>query len=186
MPARRLALRLVHAGILHELPDLKPLCLVSCLCCLRTFLLLQMTAGKGVVHGEMFPLVNDSAPNPLTLFQVRQFSRETRAGGRLAARALSQCCRPLPCAVAAAMARAPSTSQLGCLGMSTQHNPGSAEGALCTAALLHCCVGACSNCSTSVLCAPVLADLAKPSKEKQDGGCNICNGEDKLPVQRQP
>lgn len=76
-------------------------------------LLLQMTAGKGVVHGEMFPLVNDSAPNPLTLFQVRQWSRETRAGHRLAAGALSQCCRPLPCAVVWALARAPSTSQLG-------------------------------------------------------------------------
>ena len=29
-----------------------------------------MTAGKGIVHGEMFPLVNDDAPNPLRLFQI--------------------------------------------------------------------------------------------------------------------
>jgi len=29
-----------------------------------------MTAGKGVVHGEMFPLVNPDKPNPLTLFQI--------------------------------------------------------------------------------------------------------------------
>lgn len=29
-----------------------------------------MTAGKGIVHGEMFPLVNGDAPNPLKLFQI--------------------------------------------------------------------------------------------------------------------
>jgi redox-sensitive bicupin YhaK (pirin superfamily) len=29
-----------------------------------------MTAGKGVVHGEMFPLVNSDAPNTLRLFQI--------------------------------------------------------------------------------------------------------------------
>lgn len=29
-----------------------------------------MTAGKGVVHGEMFPLVNQAAPNPLRFFQI--------------------------------------------------------------------------------------------------------------------
>lgn len=29
-----------------------------------------MTAGKGVVHGEMFPLVHDDRPNPLQLFQI--------------------------------------------------------------------------------------------------------------------
>jgi redox-sensitive bicupin YhaK (pirin superfamily) len=29
-----------------------------------------MTAGKGVVHGEMFPLINDKTPNPLRLFQI--------------------------------------------------------------------------------------------------------------------
>jgi redox-sensitive bicupin YhaK (pirin superfamily) len=29
-----------------------------------------MTAGKGVCHGEMFPLVNSDAPNPLKLFQI--------------------------------------------------------------------------------------------------------------------
>jgi len=29
-----------------------------------------MTAGRGVVHCEMFPLVNDTAPNPLELFQI--------------------------------------------------------------------------------------------------------------------
>lgn len=29
-----------------------------------------MTAGKGVVHGEMFPLINSTAPNPLKLFQI--------------------------------------------------------------------------------------------------------------------
>ena len=29
-----------------------------------------LTAGKGIVHSEMFPLVNDAAPNPLELFQV--------------------------------------------------------------------------------------------------------------------
>ena len=29
-----------------------------------------MTAGKGIVHGEMFPLVNADAPNPLRLFQI--------------------------------------------------------------------------------------------------------------------
>lgn len=29
-----------------------------------------MTAGKGIVHGEMFPLVNTDKPNPLTLFQI--------------------------------------------------------------------------------------------------------------------
>eukprot|EP01126_Amoeba_proteus_P066717 TRINITY_DN9710_c0_g1_i5.p1 TRINITY_DN9710_c0_g1~~TRINITY_DN9710_c0_g1_i5.p1 ORF type:complete len:250 (+),score=32.63 TRINITY_DN9710_c0_g1_i5:53-751(+) len=29
-----------------------------------------MTAGKGVVHSEMFPLINNNAPNPLKLFQI--------------------------------------------------------------------------------------------------------------------
>lgn len=29
-----------------------------------------MTAGSGVVHGEMFPLINDTAPNTLHLFQI--------------------------------------------------------------------------------------------------------------------
>lgn len=29
-----------------------------------------MTAGKGIVHGEMFPLIHDDAPNPLRLFQI--------------------------------------------------------------------------------------------------------------------
>lgn len=29
-----------------------------------------MTAGKGIVHGENFPLVNTDKPNPLTLFQI--------------------------------------------------------------------------------------------------------------------
>jgi hypothetical protein len=29
-----------------------------------------MTAGKGVVHGEMFPLVNTDQDNPLKLFQI--------------------------------------------------------------------------------------------------------------------
>jgi redox-sensitive bicupin YhaK (pirin superfamily) len=29
-----------------------------------------MTAGKGVVHGEMFPLVNNDKPNPCRLFQI--------------------------------------------------------------------------------------------------------------------
>ena len=29
-----------------------------------------MTAGKGVVHGEMFPLIHQDRPNPLTLFQI--------------------------------------------------------------------------------------------------------------------
>ncbi|NLA37520.1 MAG: pirin family protein [Actinobacteria bacterium] len=29
-----------------------------------------MTAGRGVVHSEMFPLVNDDAPNPTELFQI--------------------------------------------------------------------------------------------------------------------
>eukprot|EP00242_Pyramimonas_sp_CCMP2087_P012583 CAMPEP_0198221842 /NCGR_PEP_ID=MMETSP1445-20131203/85534_1 /TAXON_ID=36898 /ORGANISM="Pyramimonas sp., Strain CCMP2087" /LENGTH=144 /DNA_ID=CAMNT_0043900143 /DNA_START=187 /DNA_END=618 /DNA_ORIENTATION=+ len=29
-----------------------------------------MTAGSGVQHGEMFPLVNDSAPNPTRFFQL--------------------------------------------------------------------------------------------------------------------
>lgn len=29
-----------------------------------------MTAGKGVVHGEMFPLINSNAPNTLQLFQI--------------------------------------------------------------------------------------------------------------------
>lgn len=29
-----------------------------------------MTAGAGVVHGEMFPLVNENRPNPLKLFQI--------------------------------------------------------------------------------------------------------------------
>src|SRR5690606_3032479 len=29
-----------------------------------------LTAGKGVVHSEMFPLLNADAPNPLELFQV--------------------------------------------------------------------------------------------------------------------
>ena len=29
-----------------------------------------MTAGKGVVHGENFPLINDSSPNTLRLFQI--------------------------------------------------------------------------------------------------------------------
>lgn len=29
-----------------------------------------VTAGKGIVHSEMFPLVRDDAPNPLELFQI--------------------------------------------------------------------------------------------------------------------
>jgi len=29
-----------------------------------------MTAGKGVVHGEMFPLVNADKPNPTRFFQI--------------------------------------------------------------------------------------------------------------------
>lgn len=29
-----------------------------------------MTAGKGVLHSEMFPLVNEDKPNPLELFQI--------------------------------------------------------------------------------------------------------------------
>ncbi|NMM78715.1 pirin [Acidovorax sp. SRB_14] len=29
-----------------------------------------VTAGKGIQHSEMFPLLNDAAPNPLELFQV--------------------------------------------------------------------------------------------------------------------
>jgi quercetin 2,3-dioxygenase len=29
-----------------------------------------MTAGKGIVHAEMFPLLNSAAPNPLELFQI--------------------------------------------------------------------------------------------------------------------
>jgi len=29
-----------------------------------------MTAGKGIVHGEMFPLVNSDKPNPLQFFQI--------------------------------------------------------------------------------------------------------------------
>ena len=29
-----------------------------------------LTAGQGVVHAEMFPLLNDDAPNPLELFQI--------------------------------------------------------------------------------------------------------------------
>jgi len=29
-----------------------------------------MTAGKGIQHAEMFPLVNQSSPNPLELFQI--------------------------------------------------------------------------------------------------------------------
>jgi redox-sensitive bicupin YhaK (pirin superfamily) len=29
-----------------------------------------MTAGKGIVHGEMFPLVNTDTPNPLRLYQI--------------------------------------------------------------------------------------------------------------------
>ncbi len=29
-----------------------------------------MTAGKGIVHAEMFPLVNQESPNPLELFQI--------------------------------------------------------------------------------------------------------------------
>ncbi|KAI9366176.1 RmlC-like cupin domain-containing protein [Zopfochytrium polystomum] len=29
-----------------------------------------MTAGSGIVHGENFPLINDSAPNPLRFFQI--------------------------------------------------------------------------------------------------------------------
>ena len=29
-----------------------------------------MTAGKGIVHGEMFPLLNSDAPNPLKFFQI--------------------------------------------------------------------------------------------------------------------
>lgn len=29
-----------------------------------------MTAGKGVVHGENFPLVKDDGPNPCRFFQI--------------------------------------------------------------------------------------------------------------------
>jgi quercetin 2,3-dioxygenase len=29
-----------------------------------------LTAGRGIVHAEMFPLVEDAAPNPLELFQI--------------------------------------------------------------------------------------------------------------------
>ncbi len=29
-----------------------------------------MTAGKGIQHAEMFPLINEEAPNPLELFQI--------------------------------------------------------------------------------------------------------------------
>lgn len=29
-----------------------------------------MTAGKGVVHGEMFPLVHKDKPNPTKFFQI--------------------------------------------------------------------------------------------------------------------
>lgn len=29
-----------------------------------------MTAGKGIVHCEMFPLLSDDQPNPLELFQI--------------------------------------------------------------------------------------------------------------------
>lgn len=29
-----------------------------------------MTAGAGLVHGEMFPLVHQDRPNPLKLFQI--------------------------------------------------------------------------------------------------------------------
>eukprot|EP00656_Telonema_subtile_P043390 TRINITY_DN49752_c0_g1_i3.p1 TRINITY_DN49752_c0_g1~~TRINITY_DN49752_c0_g1_i3.p1 ORF type:complete len:310 (-),score=68.31 TRINITY_DN49752_c0_g1_i3:82-1011(-) len=29
-----------------------------------------MTAGAGIVHGEMFPLINHNAPNPLRFFQI--------------------------------------------------------------------------------------------------------------------
>ena len=29
-----------------------------------------MTAGKGVVHSEMFPLIKEDKPNPLRLFQI--------------------------------------------------------------------------------------------------------------------
>ncbi len=29
-----------------------------------------MTAGRGIVHSEMFPLVNEAAPNPTELFQI--------------------------------------------------------------------------------------------------------------------
>jgi quercetin 2,3-dioxygenase len=29
-----------------------------------------MTAGSGIVHSEMFPLLNDDAPNPVELFQI--------------------------------------------------------------------------------------------------------------------
>ncbi len=29
-----------------------------------------MTAGKGIVHGEMFPLINKDKPNTMRLFQL--------------------------------------------------------------------------------------------------------------------
>lgn len=29
-----------------------------------------MTAGKGIVHGENFPLINTNAPNPTKFFQI--------------------------------------------------------------------------------------------------------------------
>jgi redox-sensitive bicupin YhaK (pirin superfamily) len=33
-----------------------------------------LTAGRGIVHAEMFPLLDASAPNPLELFQILRIS----------------------------------------------------------------------------------------------------------------
>lgn len=47
-----------------------------------------MTAGKGIVHGEMFPLVHKDKPNPTRFFQIWLNLPAVRRGEMLCGRRL--------------------------------------------------------------------------------------------------